>query len=149
MEDILKKLPTWLIVAAVVYVAGLVSYAVFENRTVEFWPPKIYEKGEGQGPAPAGRSSEPWVTTEAVARPFPVADCPVRLPAVLAIAKVANAHPATWGGEGGMIWFGDWQGDTVWLACLPNAPIIIVGAAGAEASATKGAVDALMGLIAK
>jgi len=149
MEDILKKLPSWLIVAAVVYVAVLVSYAVYEDRAVELWPPKIYEKGGAQGLASAGRSGEPWVTTEAVARPFPVADCPKRLPGVLATAQVVNVHPATWGGEGGTIWFGDWQGNTVWLACPSSAPIIIVGAAGAEASATKSVVDALAGLITK
>ena len=42
--EILKKLPQWVLVFLVFYIAVLVSYAVYDNRKVQFWPPIIYEK---------------------------------------------------------------------------------------------------------
>lgn len=41
----LSLVPTWLLIVVVVYVAVLVSYAVLDNRDVEFWPPRIHPKG--------------------------------------------------------------------------------------------------------
>jgi hypothetical protein len=56
MEDLLKTLPKWLLVATLVYVAVLLSYAVYDNRDVEFFPPKISAKppnrtSDSRGPA--------------------------------------------------------------------------------------------------
>lgn len=42
--DFLKIIPKWALVALIGYVAILISFAVWDGRGVEFWPPKIYEK---------------------------------------------------------------------------------------------------------
>lgn len=40
----LATIPRWMLFALLVYVAFLVSYAVFDNRRVDFWPPSIHPK---------------------------------------------------------------------------------------------------------
>lgn len=42
--EFLKTLPKWLVVAISAYVAVLFSYAVYDNRAVELFPPKISAK---------------------------------------------------------------------------------------------------------
>jgi hypothetical protein len=42
--DVLKTLPKWLLIAIFVYVAILLSYAVYDNRSVEIFPPRISAK---------------------------------------------------------------------------------------------------------
>ena len=44
-KQLILSLPRWLIVLVLVYLALLISYAVFDNRRVDFWPPSIHEKG--------------------------------------------------------------------------------------------------------
>jgi hypothetical protein len=44
MADFLKTLPKWLLVAIFVYVAILFSYAVYDNRSVQLFPPSISAK---------------------------------------------------------------------------------------------------------
>jgi hypothetical protein len=63
VERLLSAIPKWLIVAATVYVALLVSYAVFDNRQVEFWPPKIHSKGGDSGTT---AKQEVWNVPEGV-----------------------------------------------------------------------------------
>lgn len=45
--DVLKTLPKWLLVAIFVYVAILFSYAVYDNRSIELFPPRISAKQSG------------------------------------------------------------------------------------------------------
>ena len=40
----MKVLPKWLLIAIALYIAVLTSYAVYDNRSVEFFPPKIAAK---------------------------------------------------------------------------------------------------------
>jgi hypothetical protein len=148
MEAILKKLPNWLILAAACYVVLLVSYAVLDNRAVELWPPKIHAKDGSLGLASSEHTGRPWVSIETVTPKFSITDCPTRLPASLTMAHATNVHPAQWGGEEGMLWFGTLQGNTVWLSCQPG-PVIMIGAAGPEPSSTKSAVDSLVSMISK
>ncbi|MCW3480972.1 hypothetical protein OL229_15595 [Neisseriaceae bacterium JH1-16] len=148
MGEIIKKLPNWLILAAAVYIAVLASYAVFNNQTVEFWPPTIHAKDEASGPAAGKQPSVPWVSLGSAMASFPVTECSQRLPAALGRAQATGIHSATWGGEDGLLWFGELGGNTVWLACSRGASPIVVGAAGATPEATKGAVDALLGQLA-
>jgi len=42
--EILKKLPQWAILLIAVYLAVLVSYAVYDGRKVDFIPPSIHPK---------------------------------------------------------------------------------------------------------
>jgi hypothetical protein len=42
--DVLKILPKWLLIAIFVYVAILLSYAVYDNRSVQLFPPSISAK---------------------------------------------------------------------------------------------------------
>lgn len=46
MKELLQKVPSWLIVAIIAYIALLISYAVYDDRTIDFWPPKIHSKNE-------------------------------------------------------------------------------------------------------
>jgi hypothetical protein len=39
--DVLKELPKWALIAALAYAGVLISYAVYDNRSVELFPPKI------------------------------------------------------------------------------------------------------------
>lgn len=41
--EMIKELPKWLVIGLFLYVASLLSYAVYDKRTVDFFPPKIYE----------------------------------------------------------------------------------------------------------
>jgi len=41
---LLRELPKWAIVAVLIYVAVLVSYSVYDNRRVDFWPPAIHSR---------------------------------------------------------------------------------------------------------
>ncbi len=41
--DYLKIIPKWTLIALIGYVAILFSFAVWDGRRVEFWPPRIYE----------------------------------------------------------------------------------------------------------
>ncbi len=54
--DLLKTLPKWLLVSILAYIAVLFSYAVYDNRTIEFFPPKIFAK-EPHIPAVSSASS--------------------------------------------------------------------------------------------
>jgi hypothetical protein len=149
MEHILKTLPTWLIILLACYVAVLVSYAVFDNRTVALWPPVIHSKDEPSDVGPT-RTRLPWVSLETVTPQFSTTECPVRLPASLGMASATNVKPATWG-ERGTLWFAELNGNTVWLFCprIAATPVIIVGAAGKAPDSTKTAVDLLAGLISR
>ena len=150
MEDIVKKLPTWLILAIACYVAVLVSYAMFDNRKIDLWPPTIHPKGVSSDPASAKPARAPWVSIGEATTKFPAADCPTRLPASLALASAENVHPATWGDRENL-WFAELKGNTVWLGCrqVGAATAVMVGAAGPEADSTKVAVDLLVSLISK
>ena len=144
MEDIAKKLPTWFVLGIAIYVAVLLSIAMYDNRQIDFWPPSIHPKGTAK---PAGT---PWVSIGAALPKFPAADCPARLPGALALASAEKVKPATWGDREGL-WFGELRGNTVWLACRQEgaAMTVMVGAAGPEADSTKNAVDLLAGLVSK
>ena len=146
MEDILKKLPARFILAVACYVAVLLSYAMFDNRKIELWPPAIYPKGAATD-KPAGL---PWVTVGPATPKFSAAECPARLPASLVLASAESIHPATWG-DPDRLWFGKVKGTTVWLYCLEAgaATTIMVGAAGPEADSTKNAVDLLVSLVSR
>ena len=150
MEDIAKKLPTWFVLGIAVYVAVLLSIAMYDNRKIDFWPPSIHPKGTGSAPASATPASLPWVSIDAATPAFPLADCPVRLPASLNLASAEKVKPATWGDRDGL-WFGELKGNTVWLGCrqVGAETVVMVGAAGPEADSTKGAVDLLVGLVSK
>jgi hypothetical protein len=142
MEEILKKLPTWFILAIACYVAVLLSWAMFDNRKIDLWPPMIHPKGVGSG--------VPWVSIGAATPRFPGTDCPTRLPASLALASAVNVHPTTWGDRENL-WFAELKGNTVWLGCrqVGSETAIIVGAAGPEADSTKVAVDLLVSLVSQ
>jgi len=150
MGDIVKKLPTWFILAIACYVAVLVSYAMFDNRQIDLWPPKIHPKGVSSDPASVKPARVPWVSIGAATPKFPAADCPARLPASLVLASAEKVKPATWGDSEGL-WFGELKGNTVWLECrqVGAATVVMVGAAGPEADSTKVAVDLLVSLIAQ
>ena len=150
MEDIVKRLPTWFVLAIACYVAVLVSFAMFDNRQIDLWPPRIYAKGGSSDPASAKPARAPWVSIGAATPNFPAADCPARLPASLALASAENVKPATWGDSEGL-WFAALKGNTVWLSCrqVGATTVVMVGAAGPEADSTKGAVDLLVGLVSR
>ena len=42
--DFLKTIPKWLIILFAMYLTVLFSYAIFDGRSVTFWPPAIGEK---------------------------------------------------------------------------------------------------------
>lgn len=42
--EFLKTIPKWLIILLAVYLTVLFSYAIFDGRSVTFWPPSIGEK---------------------------------------------------------------------------------------------------------
>jgi hypothetical protein len=48
MDGFLSRVPGWALAALLIYLAVLVSYAVWDNRQVDFWPPKIYSKSQPQ-----------------------------------------------------------------------------------------------------
>jgi len=150
MEDIVKRLPTWLVLAIACYVAVLVSYAMFDNRRIDLWPPTIHSKGVSSDPASAKPARVPWVTIGAATPKLRAADCPARLPASLGLASAENIKPATWG-DRERLWFGELRGNTVWLFCLQvgAATTVMVGAAGPEADSTKVAVDLLVNLVSQ
>jgi len=150
MEDIVKRLPTWLVLAIACYVAVLVSYAMFDNRRIDLWPPTIHPKGVSSEPASPKHARVPWVSIDTATPKFTAADCPARLPASLSLASAENVKPATWGDRDGL-WFGELKGNTVWLSCrqVGAATAVMVGAAGQEPDSTKGVVDLLVSLISK
>ena len=59
----LAHVPTWLLITVVGYVAVLVSYAVLDNRDVEFWPPRIHPKGGDPSPSLFPSLAGPWRVT--------------------------------------------------------------------------------------
>jgi hypothetical protein len=140
MEDILKTLPRWIVLIGIVYVAGLLTYAVYDNRTVEFFPPKIHERAASSGPG-----GLPWVSIDRVTPKFPMADCVNRGPGVLAMGAATNVKRAQWGDAG--LWFAELHGNTVWLSCQPA--FVIVGAAGSAPDGTKRAVDVLIDVLSR
>jgi hypothetical protein len=145
MEDILNRLPTWFFLAIACYVAVLLSFAMFDNRQIDLWPPRIHPKGVSAKPAGA-----PWVSIGAATPRFSGTNCPTRLPASLALASAVNVHPTTWGDRENL-WFAELKGNTVWLGCrqVGSETAIIVGAAGPEADSTKVAVDLLVSLVSQ
>lgn len=42
--DFLKTVPKWVLIAIVGYVAILFTFAIFDGRRVDFWPPAIHER---------------------------------------------------------------------------------------------------------
>ena len=42
--DFLKNIPKWALIALIVYLAFLITFAIFDGRRVDLWPPVIHEK---------------------------------------------------------------------------------------------------------
>jgi len=58
--DFLKSLPKWALMALAGYVAVLFTFAIFDGRRVDFWPPAIHQKGgtPTRNAVPVGRIAE-------------------------------------------------------------------------------------------
>jgi len=56
--EILKKVFQWVILLFVIYTLILVTFAIYDDRRVDFWPPVIYEKGTGNGTNHAGKAKK-------------------------------------------------------------------------------------------
>jgi hypothetical protein len=52
--ELLKLVPKWLLLVMAGYVVVLLSYAAYDNRTINLWPPRIEARQEAVAAAAAG-----------------------------------------------------------------------------------------------
>ena len=71
--ELLKKLFQWAILLLIIYAAFVVTFAIYDDRRVDFWPPVIYEKGTGNGMNHRGEAKKSVFETIATGKEFLIA----------------------------------------------------------------------------